>query len=114
MTATILATTEQAAAERQAASNRHVFTLTFPGGQIAVLEVRGAADQEAASAIAQQAVRQRRTISQSGEQVETPINYTVADGDATRGRAELFYYWCSAAAQERQPLHTHHHQEAQA
>jgi hypothetical protein len=113
MIATTTATTEQAPAA--AAARTDTFTLTFPGGQIAILEVRGATDQEAARAIAQQAVRHRRRINQRGETIETPINYTVTDGDATNGHAELFYYWCSAAAQECQPRHPRQpEEEAQA
>ncbi len=79
---------EQAA---EAAKHRHVFTLTFPGGQIAPLEVRGAADQEAARAIARTAFKQCR--------------YEVIDGDQTNGHAECFHLWCSTAAQLAQPLH---------
>lgn len=34
------------------ATNRHTFTLTFQRGEVALLEVRGAADQDQARAIA--------------------------------------------------------------
>ena len=67
------------------ATNRHTFTLTFAGGQVALLEVRGAADQEEARTIAQNAI--------------TTSRYTVTDGDTTGGRAHYFYCWCSAEAQ---------------
>jgi hypothetical protein len=109
-TITTVTTTQQAA--EAAAANSHVFTLSFAGGQIAIVEIRGAADLDSARAIAQGAVKHRRTISQSGEQIETTIHYTVTDGDATAGQAKRFYWWCSAIAQERQPLHPR--KEAQA
>src|SRR5436190_12370319 len=55
----------------------YTFTLLFPGDQIAMLEVRGAANQDMARTIAQQAVRHRQRINLSGNQIEAPMNYTV-------------------------------------
>jgi hypothetical protein len=84
MIAAMKATTaEQAAAERQAANNSHTFTLTFRRGELAILEVRGAADQETARAIAGSAF--------------SNCQYTITDGDQTNGRAEYFYSWCREA-----------------
>ena len=76
------------------AGNQHIFTLNFSSGQIAVLEVRGASDQEAARAIACKAIPNCR--------------YEVVDGDQSAGRAMIFYEWCSSAAQECQPLYQHY------
>lgn len=70
---------------RVRASHRHTFTLTFAGGQVALLEVRGAANQEEARTIACTAI--------------TRCQYTVTDGDQTGGRAHIFYYCCSIQAQ---------------
>ncbi len=92
MTRTTATTTTAIRQATEVAKNhRHVFTLTFPGGQVAPLEVRGAADQEAARTIAATAFKQCR--------------YEVVDGDQTQGHAEYFHLWCSAAAQVAQPLH---------
>ncbi|MBA2676816.1 MAG: hypothetical protein H0U76_00215 [Ktedonobacteraceae bacterium] len=63
------------------ASHRHMFTLTFAGGQVALLEVRGAADREEAHRIACTAIAR--------------CQYTVTDGDQTQGHAHTFYYWCN-------------------
>ncbi len=61
------------------ANNRHTFTLTFAGGQVALLEVRGAADREQARTIACHAIKRCR--------------YVVTEGDQTGGNAHCFYYW---------------------
>ena len=66
---------------RVRAYNKHTFTLTFAGGQIALLEVCGAANQEDAYSIACTAI--------------TRCQYSVTDGDQTQGRAHTFYYWCN-------------------
>ena len=66
---------------RVRAYNKHTFTLTFVGGQIALLEVCGAANQEDAHSIACTAI--------------TRCQYSVTDGDQTQGRAHTFYYWCN-------------------
>ena len=71
------------------ADNRHLFTLTFMGGEVALLEVRGAEDQEKARLLAHNAI--------------TRCSYTVTDGDQTNGNAHCFYYWYSIEAQERSP-----------
>jgi hypothetical protein len=92
MTVAATMTTQQAAA-----ANVHTFTLIFPGHRLAVLEVRGAASQDEARAVACEAL--------------PPCSYEVVDGDQTAGRAEIFYSWCSAEAQERQPVL--HHQPRQ-
>ena len=67
------------------ASNRHTFTLTFAGEQVALLEVRGAANHEQARTIASHAIKR--------------CQYSVTDGDTTNGQAHCFYYWCSVEAQ---------------
>jgi hypothetical protein len=92
---------------QQQAAMVHIFTLHFKAGEIAVLEVRGAADQDSARQVAQQAIKHRRHIGLHGEVIEEPISYTVSDGDTTGGRTEHFYLWCSAAAQEQQPHPAH-------
>lgn len=66
---------------RVRAYHRHMFTLTFAGGQIALLEVCGATNQEEAHTIACTAIMR--------------CQYTVTDGDQTQGRAHTFYYWCN-------------------
>ena len=70
---------------RVSAYNRHTFTLTFVGGQVALFEVRGATNQEQARTIASQAIK--------------TCSYSVTDGDQTGGNAHCFYYWCSSEAQ---------------
>lgn len=79
------------------ASNKHTFTLTFAGGQVALLEVGGAANQEEAHAIAHHAIK--------------GCQYTVTDGDTTNGYAHCFSYWCSIeaqiAAREREKIQMH-------
>lgn len=67
------------------ASNRHTFTLTFVGGQVALLDVRGAANSEQAHTIACNAIKRCR--------------YVVTEGDQTGGNAHSFYHWCSVEAQ---------------
>lgn len=74
------------------AYNRNVFTIVFVGGQIALLDVRGAANVEEARHIARTAIKH--------------CQYTVVDGDQSDGHAAYFYLWCSTAAQEVQP-HSH-------
>ena len=74
------------------AYNRNVFTITFIGGQIALLDVRGASNIEDARAIARTAFKN--------------CQYPVVDGDQSGGHAAYFYLWCSSAAQGMQP---HHH-----
>lgn len=69
------------------AGNTHLFTLTFPHGEVALLDVYGAANHEQAHAIAQDAIKTCR--------------YTVTDGDTTHGQAQYLYHWCSSEAQER-------------
>lgn len=64
---------------RISANNQHLFTLTFVGGQVALLEVRGAANQEQAHTIACNAIKRCR--------------YVVTEGDQTGGNAHSFYYW---------------------
>lgn len=61
------------------ANNQHLFTLTFAGGQVALLEVRGAADYEQARTIACHAIKRCR--------------YAVTEGDQTGGNAHSLYYW---------------------
>lgn len=95
MTTTTTMTTrpqERAKPLASSAAHRHVFTLNFAGGQVALLDVRGAADSEQARSIAQQAIKRSR--------------YSVTDGDQTAGRAASFYFWCSSAAQEVRPHRT--------
>ncbi len=83
---------QQAERDRLSASNRHLFTITFPtfpGPTIALLEVRGAANQENARALAWKAFKHCR--------------YAVEDDDQTGGHSQYFYTfhtWASAAAQE--------------
>lgn len=72
---------------RLSAGNMHLFTLTFPHGEVALLEVRGAADSQQAHLIASTAI--------------TTCRYTVTDGDTTHGQAQYLYHWCSSEAQER-------------
>ena len=67
------------------ARNIHRFTLTFVGGQVALLEVRGAADDEQARILAANAIKH--------------CHYMVTDGDTTYGQAQYFYYWCSLESQ---------------
>ncbi len=70
------------------AANRHLFTLTFPHGERAILEVCGAPHQIKA-----------RTLASS--LFHCP--YTVTDGDVTNGDAPGSYRcWYSSAAQELQ------------
>lgn len=59
----------------------YTFTLTFPRGEIAILEVRGADSHEQARAAAHHALPKSC--------------YDVTDGDQTRGHAEYFYLWWS-------------------
>jgi len=66
-----------------------LFTLLFVGGQVALLDVRGAVDSEEARAIAHQAIK--------------TCSYSVVDGDQTQGRAAYFYYWHTREAQEMHP-----------
>lgn len=73
------------------ASNQNIFTITFIGGQIGLLDVRGASDIEEARAIARTAFKN--------------CQYTTVDGDQSGGHAAYFYLWCSSAAQEMQPHH---------
>lgn len=71
------------------ADNVHFFTIvfpTFPGPTVALLEVRGAANQESARAIARSCFKDCR--------------YAITDGDYTNGQAAYLYTWASAAAQE--------------
>jgi hypothetical protein len=78
--------------QQPAATEAFTFTLVFPRGYIAILEVRGAATQESARAFAEQALPM--------------CQYIVRDGDQTNGHAEIFYLWCNAAAQEQPPHHS--------
>jgi hypothetical protein len=87
-TTTTTATTITTNQQQAAAARTDTFTLIFPMGRIAILEVRGAADQDSARAFAESALPQCR--------------YVVTDGDQTKGHAEIFYLWCCAAAQEQQ------------
>jgi hypothetical protein len=90
-----------AVTQTTAADRKDTFTLIFPGHLLAVLEVRGASSQDEARAVACEALPQ--------------CSYEVVDGDQTAGQAEIFYSWCSAEAQERQPvLHHQPHQMQQA
>lgn len=73
------------------ASNQNTFTITFIGGQIALLDVRGASDIEEARDLAHAAFKN--------------CQYTTVDGDQSGGHAAYFYLWCSSAAQEMQPYH---------
>ncbi len=65
--------------------NKHLFTLTFAHGEVALLDVRGAVDQEQARAIACDAIKR--------------CQYSVTDGDQTGGNAHYFYSWCSVEVQ---------------
>jgi hypothetical protein len=80
-----------AGTQTTAADRKDMFTLIFPGHLLAVLEVRGASSQDEARTVACEALPQ--------------CSYEVVDGDQTAGQAEIFYSWCSAEAQERQPHH---------
>lgn len=74
---------------RLSAKNVHLFTLTFPGPRVALLEVRGAANEDRARALAWSAFKD--------------CFYQVADGDQTGGHSQYFYTfhaWASAASQE--------------
>ncbi len=71
------------------ANNQNIFTLTFIGGQIALLDVRGASNIEEARALAGTAFKN--------------CQYRVVDGDQSGGQSAYFYLWCSSAAQEMQP-----------
>jgi hypothetical protein len=87
---------DQAAAATQttaATDCKDIFTLIFPGHRLAILEVHGAANEDEARAFASEAIPQ--------------CGYEVKDGDQAAGQAEIFYYWCSAAAQECQPHPAH-------
>ncbi len=93
---------------RVSANNRHLFTLTFVGGQVVLLEVRGAADHEQARTVACNAIKRCR--------------YAVTEGDQTGGNAHYFYCWCSIEAQaeprrrEQEQMHrraAYHKSEAQ-
>ena len=75
----------------QEAPERYLFTLTFRGGQVALLNVCGASTQEEARAIAESAIKNSQ--------------YEVVAGDHTEGHAHCFYSWCTAQAQERTPRH---------
>ena len=66
------------------ALNKHTFTLTFAGGQVALLEVCGAANQEEARTLASHAIK--------------TCSYSVIDGDQTGGNAHCFSYWCRSDA----------------
>jgi len=78
-------TQEQTSVEVQ---RTHLFTLTFVGGQIALLNVCGAHSQQEARAIAESAIKNSR--------------YGVVAGDSTGGHAHCFYYW-HVQAQEQTP-----------
>ena len=73
----------------QEAPERYLFTLTFAGGQVALLTVYGATDAHHARTIAGNAIAHCR--------------YTVVEGDVTNGHAHYFYYWHTREAQERNP-----------
>jgi len=96
MTAMILTTQRIVAAELPTA-NAYAFTLVFPSGLVAVLEVCGAANQDRARAIAELSVRHRQTINVHGDQIETPVNSIVMDGDCSCGRAACFCSWTCPA-----------------
>ena len=64
-----------------------LFTLTFVGGQVALLTVSGATDAHHARTIASNAIAHCR--------------YAVVEGDTTNGLVHSFYYWHEA--QERNP-----------
>ena len=57
-----------------------LFTLVFAGGQVALLTVYGASDQEQARSIASTAIKN--------------CQYTVVDGDHTGGNVHCFFSWC--------------------
>ena len=65
-----------------------LFTLTFRGGQIALLNVYGASTKQEARGIAESVIKN--------------ACYTVVDGDYAGGKAHCFYYW-HVQAQERNP-----------
>jgi len=69
------------------ADNTHLFTLTFPHGEVALLDIRGATNHEQAYAIACNAIK--------------TCHYMVTEGDTTNGQAQYLSYWCSSEAQER-------------
>ena len=71
----------------QEAPERYLFTLTFAGGQVALLTVYGATDAHHARTLAEDAVKNCR--------------YTAVEGDTTNGLVHSFYYWHEA--QERNP-----------
>jgi hypothetical protein len=96
-TAMILTTQRIVAAEPPPTTNAYAFTLVFPSGLVAVLEVCGAADQDRARAIAELSVRHRQTINVHGDQIETPVNYIVMDGDGSGGRAACVCSWICVA-----------------
>jgi len=64
-----------------------LFTLTFVGGQVALLTVSGATDAHHARTIASNAIAHCR--------------YAVVEGDTTNRLVHSFYYWHEA--QERNP-----------
>jgi len=74
------------------ATHQNNFKITFAGGQVALLDVRGAANQEEAHTIACTAFKH--------------CEYTVVDGDQSGGHAASFSLWCSSAAQEMQLHHS--------
>ena len=73
----------------QEASERYLFTLTFAGGQVALLTVSDATDSHHARTLSENAIAHCR--------------YTITDGDVTDGHAHYFYYWHTREAQERNP-----------
>jgi len=62
------------------APSAHTFTLVFAGGQMALLTVYRASDQEQARSIASTAIKN--------------CQYTVVDGDHTGGNVHCFFSWC--------------------
>lgn len=90
---TTAAPTIQITAEQQAVVSVHTFTLFFPDERLTVLEIRGAANQDCARAIAELSIRHRRTINLRGDQIETSLNYAVIDGDCSCGRAASYCSW---------------------
>ena len=96
-TTAMILTTQRIVAAEPPTTNAYAFTLVFPSGLVAVLEVCGAADQDHARAIAQQAVRHRQTINVPGDQIEIPMNYIVMDGDGSCGRAACVCSWICVA-----------------
>ncbi|GCE32215.1 hypothetical protein KDA_76990 [Dictyobacter alpinus] len=65
------------------------FTLIFPRGEIAVLQVIGVMSQQEGRAIA--------------ASVLPDCTYEVKEGDISGGHAFCFYSWASAQAQEQDP-----------